>query len=468
VVQSLSGFPEWLPAQRIIEQQALDTLRSAFELHGFVGIETRAVEPLGQLLHQGEIDKEVYLLNRLQADAAELKRDERTLGLHYDLTVPFARYVVENAGHLEFPFRRYQLQKAWRGERPQEGRYREFNQADIDVVGVDELPLHYDVELVEVMAEALGRLPLPPVRMLINNRKLVQGFYAGLEIADIPAVLRAVDKLDKIGPGKVGQLLELSGLSAAQIRACLELAVLSGPDESVVDAVSALGVSSPELSAGLAELATVLQGTRALQRPGFTVQAALKVARGLDYYTGTVYETEMMGYESLGSICSGGRYDALARSGRTTYPGVGLSFGVSRTFGTLLGRGELLASRSTPSCVLIAVASDESREHSVAIARALRARGIACEVAPAAQKPGRQIRFAQRRGIPYVWFPAELTPQGQQAVRDIRTGTQIPADPQQWQPDAADRKPSVTFPGGALRPATGPGSAADSNPAVFG
>src|SRR6185369_1699953 len=173
----LSGFPEWLPPQRMIEQFVLDRLRTTFELYGFAPLETRAVEPLDQLLRKGETSKEVYLLRRLQAEGDS---DEDSLGLHFDLTVPFARYVLENAGKLQFPFRRYQIQKVWRGERPQEGRYREFLQADIDIVDRDELPGHYEAEVPLVIGDALGALPIPPVRILVNNRKLAEGFYRGL------------------------------------------------------------------------------------------------------------------------------------------------------------------------------------------------------------------------------------------------------------------------------------------------
>jgi histidyl-tRNA synthetase len=169
----VSGFPELLPAQRMAEQQILDELRRVFELHGFVSVETRAVETVEQLGSKGEVEKEVYVLRRLHADPAEETTDS-TLGLHFDLTVPFARYVLEHAGRLEFPFRRYQIQKAWRGERPQEGRFREFTQADIDVVGRDELPFHHDVEVARVMAEALGSLRfLPRLRIQVNNRRLL-------------------------------------------------------------------------------------------------------------------------------------------------------------------------------------------------------------------------------------------------------------------------------------------------------
>ncbi|GAA4353976.1 histidine--tRNA ligase [Angustibacter luteus] len=442
----LSGYPEWLPAQRAVEQQVVDELRRTFELHGFAGIETRAVEPMAQLLRKGEIDKEVYVVSRLHADAdAQPESDDRRLGLHFDLTVPFARYVLENSGKLQFPFRRYQIQKVWRGERPQEGRYREFCQADIDVVGDGVLPFHHDIEVVEVMAEAMSRLPLPPLRMQVNNRKLVQGFYRGLGVEDVAAVLRAVDKLDKVGPDAVRAALVAEGHSDAVADACLRLAAISGTDAAVVEEVRALGVHSDELDEGLHELATLLDATGG-RRGTVQVVAALKIARGLDYYTGTVMETVMEGYEQLGSISAGGRYDALASDGSTTYPGVGISFGVSRTLGPLLARGVLTGSRSTPSAVLVALASEEARPQARAVAAALRARGIACELAPAAQKYGKQIRQAERRGIPYVWFPAEATADGAPAVRDIRTGEQTGADDASWLPPDADLRPSVIQP----------------------
>src|SRR5919108_4253327 len=192
----ISGFPEWLPEQRLAEQELLDRLRAAFELHGFVPVETRAVERLEHLLKQGETDKEIYVLRRLQAKASE---DDSDLGLHYDLTVPFARYVLERRGQLVFPLRRYQIQKSWRGERPQEGRYREFYQADIDVVGQDSLALAHDAELPRVLHEVLAGLPIPPVRLLVNNRKVLEGAYRAIGVDDVQGALRTVDKLTRLG-----------------------------------------------------------------------------------------------------------------------------------------------------------------------------------------------------------------------------------------------------------------------------
>jgi histidyl-tRNA synthetase len=426
----LSGFPEWLPAERIVEQHVLDTLRQVFELHGFGSLETRAVEPMDQLLRKGEIDKEVYVLRRLHAEEGDAG-----IGLHFDLTVPFARYVLERAGHLEFPYRRYQIQKVWRGERPQDGRYREFTQADIDVIDRDALPFHHEVELPLVVLEALAALPIPPVVMHVNNRKLAEGFYRGVGADDPALVLRAIDKLDKIGPDKVRGLLTESGLSTAGADACLSMASICTPDASFAESVRALGIKDPLLDEGLEELVRVLDAAHA--RAAGRLVADLKIARGLDYYTGTVYETFLTGHEDLGSVCSGGRYDSLASDGKVSYPGVGVSIGVSRILGRVLRGGTLVASRSVPTTVLVAVDDEATRGASDAVAAALRSRGIPTEVAPSAAKFGKQIRHADRRGIPWVWFPGDST------VKDLRTGLQVPADPSAWTPPAEDLRPEI-------------------------
>jgi histidyl-tRNA synthetase len=434
----LSGFPEFLPEERFVEQQVIATLARTFELHGFGNIETRAVEPMDQLLAKGETSKEVYVLRRLQADP---EQGDAGMGLHFDLTVPFARYVLENAGKLEFPFRRYQIQKAWRGERPQEGRFREFTQADIDIVMKDELPFHFDVEVARVMAEALSGLPLPPLTLRVNNRKLIEGFYRGIGAADPQRVITIIDKLDKLPQEKVGELLVSdAGLSDKQAEQCLALATISATDTSFVEAVRALGVEHELLETGLAELSAVMEGCASAQSDRFSIVASLALARGLDYYTGTVFEVFMEGFEFLKSVGGGGRYDALASDGRTTYPGVGLSFGISRSLVPLLARGHLQASRKVPSAVLVALADEESRPASDAIAQQLRASGVPCEVAASAQKFGKQIRYAERRGIPFVWF---TTAEGTHEVKDIRTGEQVAADPATWTPPTEDLRPQV-------------------------
>ena len=450
-LSSLSGFPEWLPAGRVVEQQFIDILRRTFELHGFSGIQTRAVEPLTELTRKGETSKEVYLLSRLQADPGEGggpgADPAKQLGLHFDLTVPFARYVVDNAGILHFPFKRYQIQKVWRGERPQEGRFREFYQVDIDVVGDGSLPLHYDVEVPLIMHEALSALPIPAITIHVSNRKVAQGFYQSVGIEDdrLVEVLRVVDKLDKIGTDAVAvELVETVGITRAQAEAALGLATMTGtdPDQLRARVLAALDGAEPSalLLAGLDELESLLR-VAARRRPGAIV-ADLKIARGLDYYTGTVYESFMAGHEDLGSVCSGGRYDSLASNGKRTFPGVGISIGLSRLLSRVMGAGLIEVTRAVPTAVLVAVTDEEHRAASDAVADTLRERGIAADVAPTAAKFGKQIRFADKRGIPFVWFPGAGT--GADSVKDIRSGEQIDADPATWSPaNEADLAPQI-------------------------
>ncbi|WP_152186314.1 histidine--tRNA ligase [Segeticoccus rhizosphaerae] len=434
-VTPISGFPEWLPDGRIIEQRFLDVIRETFELHGFSSINTRAVEPIERLGAQGEdADKEIYAVSRLAGGEGDAR-----WGLRFDLTVPLARYVLEHAGKLAFPFRRYQIQEVWRGERPQEGRYREFTQADIDVVDVGELSPHFEAEMPLVIADVFRRFPVGDFVIQVNNRKIASGFYQGIGLEDVAGTLRIVDKLDKIGPEKVAALLVEAGATDEQARQCLALAQIRTPDLGFVEAVRALGVEHAELDQGLEALAAVIR-TGMRNAPG-TLVADLRIARGLDYYTGTVYETQLIGHEEWGSFCSGGRYDALASDGKTTYPGVGISIGVTRILGLLIGNGLLSASRSTPAAVLVALNDDESRDAAVSVATALRQRGIACEVAPAASRFGKQIRYAERRGIPFVWFPGRDG--GSDAVKDIRSGEQLDADAATWSPPEEDLVPQV-------------------------
>ncbi|WP_058233883.1 histidine--tRNA ligase [Devriesea agamarum] len=440
-IAPLSGFPEWLPSERAVESHVMDIFRHVSELHGFSGIETRAVEPMSQLLRKGDIDKEVYVLRRLHADPDEAEENalDRQLGLHFDLTVPLARYVLEHRSGLSFPFRRYQIQKVWRGERPQDGRFREFYQADLDVVGENTLPAHVEAEVAVVMADILARLPLPGFTIHVNNRKLSQGFFEALGLSDVGAVLRCLDKLPKIGADAVGTLLaDEAGASESQIALLLEFAAIRTPGTEFVDRVHALGVSGELLDEGLAALSATVSAIDEAA-PGVCV-ADLSIARGLDYYTGTVYETFIHGHEDLGSICSGGRYDQLVSDGSRTYPGVGLSLGLSRLVSRILKADLAAASRPVPTCVLVAVTSEEERPRSARVATMLRSRGIPVEVAPTAAKFGKQIKYADRRGIPFVWFPAAVDAEADAAdeVKDIRSGEQLAADAQSWMPPQED------------------------------
>lgn len=293
------------------------------------------------------------------------------------------------------------------------------------------------LEALEKLHQVIG---LPAVKMHINNRKLSEGFYRGLGIEDTAAVLQRVDKFDKIGGEAVRELLvsEL-GLAADVAGKCVQLASICSEDESFIDQVRALGVRSEMLDEGLDALARVLSAARTYV-PGRMV-ADLKIARGLDYYTGTVYETELIGHESMGSVSSGGRYDALASDGKRAYPGVGISLGLTRLLAPIFGRGELRSTRKVPTCVLVAVDNEDTREIAMKVAAELRSRNIACEVAPKAAKFGKQIRYADKRGIPFVWF-GDVDGQ----VKDIRSGEQIDAKATTWMPSAEDLHPrSVTI-----------------------
>jgi histidyl-tRNA synthetase len=427
----VSGFPELLPEQRLVEQQWIDAIRETFESFGFCSIETPSVEEVEVLVAKGgDADKEIYALRRLHA--TEDDRDAR-VALHYDLTVPLARYVAQHQGELVFPFKRYQIQRAWRGERPQEGRYREFYQCDIDVIGNETISIHFDAELPEIIYEAFRRLGIERVSLHINNRKILEGFYRGLGIEDTVSAIRIVDKLDKIGKDGVRKAMsgELS-LPADQIERCLALASIRTTDSSFVDAVGKLGIKHELLAAGLDELAFVMAHLRHLQSG--LVFADLSIARGFDYYTGTVYESKFVDFPGFPSICSGGRYENLvgAFSGKRL-PGVGMSIGLTRIFHKLLKEGRIETGRKGPTEVLIAYVPGREREEITQAARSLRGRGLKVEMYHEAAKLDTQLRYASRKGIPFVWFVPFAEGQPHE-VKDMRSGTQAPADLAHWMP----------------------------------
>lgn len=426
--KGLSGFPEWLPEQEIVQQTIIAQIRRQFELHGFTPLHTRSLERVEDLVGKGETDKEIYVVRRWAAGTEEA---EASLGLHYDLTVPFARYVSENRGQLTFPFRRYQIQPAWRGERPQLGRFREFLQADVDIIGQGTLDVRYDADLIRLLHDILAALPVPPVKLLVNNRKLLEGFYRGLGIADVTRTLRAIDKLDKMGAEKVTAELQRAGVDDAQIAKCLELAEIETSDTAGLARVRDLGVSHPMLEQGLDEVAQVLTACGGT-RPGAVV-AALRIARGFDYYTGTVVEGVLEGHPELGSVCSGGRYDNLASSGKQALPGVGVSIGVTRLLAYCFHLEVLHPKRKTPARVVILVHTEERRGESDAVARSLRSRGIACLVSDKSSAYGKQISDAERLGVRYVWFPGEA-----HEVKDIVTGEQSGVTLDEWTPTVID------------------------------
>lgn len=429
----VSGFTEWLPDVRALELQWLDHIRRVFESYGFCNIETPAVEVLDVLLAKGETDKEIYTLHRLQSD--ENDKSDARLGLHFDLTVPFARYTAQHFNELTFPFKRYQMQKVWRGERPQEGRAREFYQCDIDVINPENLPIHFDAEIPAVIDEILQGMNIPAYTIYINNRKILLGYVQALGLADqAHAVLRIIDKRDKIGDdGVMRELTHTLKLDADTAKKALALAQIRGNDQSVITQAKALGVSNDLFDQGLDELGYVLNSLQGLV--GDRIVADLSIVRGFDYYTGTVYETKFNDYPDMGTIVAGGRYEDLAGSYiNKKLPGIGISIGLTRLLSILLAKGLVKPIRAARTDVLITQMDDAQRLPALALAKQLRSRGLNVEVYHTTTKIQKQMAYADKKQIPYVWF----MPNGEQTqhqVKDMQAGTQIDANPDLWMPE---------------------------------
>lgn len=421
--KAISGFPEWLPEYRAVEQRWMDHLRKVFESYGYCSLETPAVEELDVLAAKGEVDKEIYVLQRLHSDAND--KGEARLALHFDQTVPMARYVAQHFGELTFPFKRYQTQKVWRGERPQLGRLREFYQCDIDVIAIDNLPLAFDAEMPAVIYEALMGLNIGRVQIRISNRKILLGLVEALGVSDSVYVTRAVDKLEKIGADAVAELLKKeAGLNPADIEEVLKLAAIKGD----ASALAAIKPRNAQMEEGVNELIFVMNNLKDIN-----AIADLSIVRGLDYYTGTVYETALLDIpEFTGSVCSGGRYDDLAGSYINRHlPGVGISIGFTRLFDVLSHYGHIKPGAKTPTQVLVVLPSEERRPQAAATASALRKRGFNVELYHAPQNVKKQMEYANKKGIPFVWFPP-FDDAGKHEIKDMVSGTQSPADPDNW------------------------------------
>jgi histidyl-tRNA synthetase len=412
----VSGFPEWLPEERLVEQKWLDHIRRVFESYGYTNIETPAAEEINVLTAKGETDKEIYTLTRLQADESDTK--EARIGLHFDQTVPLARYTAMHFNELDFPFKRYAMQKVWRGERPQLGRMREFYQCDIDVIHVDHLPLHFDAEMPAVIYEVFKGLDIGRIQIRISNRKILLGLLEALNINDVVPITRTVDKLDKLGKDEVSRLLvKECGLSEEQASCILELVTLQITTQSFdvllhdfiarndVIARSDSDAAIHTMQEGIEELSFILDQLSHL--PEGAVVADLSIVRGLDYYTGTVYETRLLDIpEFTSSVCSGGRYDDLAGSYINKHlPGVGISIGFTRLFDVLRHNGYIKTDKKCPTDILVILPEEDMRTKAQDHAATLRKQGKNVEVYHAPQKIGKQIAYAEKKGIPYVYFP---------------------------------------------------------------
>jgi histidyl-tRNA synthetase len=409
----LSGFPELLPAEQIVFNRCVGIIRDTFERYGFSPIETPAVERKDVLTSKGGNEKEIYALARLSAGPGESA--DTDLALHFDLTVPLARYVALHKDKLVFPFRRYQIQKVWRGERPQAGRYRELYQADIDVIGRGSVSLLADAEMPSIIYEIFRKMEIGPFQIRLNNRRMMQGFLESLALqpAQITETLHAIDDLEKIGRDKVqSAMLNKAALSEEQAGVVLDFISASNEKSNddvlaflreMTDALTESPAGSEKYAQGVNELATVVEAMRSLGVPDEFFKVDLTIIRGLEYYTGTVYETKLFSQPDLGSICSGGRYDDLASFfTNEKLPGVGISIGLSRLVIRLIEKGVLKADVATPAKVLVTTMQPERMNDYLKLAAGLRDAGIATEIFYEKKGLGDQLKYANRKGFAFA------------------------------------------------------------------
>ena len=423
--RTLSGFMELLPDKQVIFENMMDKLRKSYALYGFTPLDTPLIEASEVLLAKGggETEKQIY----------RFTKGDNDLSLRFDLTVPLAKYVALNYGQLTFPFRRFQIGKVYRGERAQRGRFREFYQADIDMIGDGSLDIVNEAEIPSVIYKTFTSLGLRHFVIRVNNRKILNGFYAmlGLTVKS-GEIMRTVDKIDKIGPEKVRDILTGDvGVNRSDADEILRFIAIRGTNDGVLAARENYRGKNETFDLGLDELNTVTRYLGAFGVPEENFQVDLTIARGLDYYTGTVYETTMTDHPEIGSICSGGRYDDLA--GYYTdkkLPGVGISIGLSRLFFVLEEQGYLNDALITAPADVLVLPMTASLDEAITLATSLRAQGVRTQVYFEQKKFKAKMSYANKAGIPYVIFLGEdEIREGRVTVKDMRTGEQTSVSP---------------------------------------
>ena len=425
--RTLSGFMELLPAPQQQMERIMEVLRRTYSLYGFTPLDTPVIESSDVLLAKGggETEKQIYRFQKGDAD----------LSLRFDLTVPLAKYVALHYNDLTFPFRRYQIGKVYRGERAQRGRFREFYQADIDIIGDGKLSIVNEAEIPSIIYKTFSTLGLKRFQIRVNNRKILNGFYAMLGLTEKSGdIMRTVDKLDKIGPEKVKAILmdEEIALSEEQASEILKFIAITGTNEEVLAALEGYQNRNEVFDEGLTELNTVVKYLAAFGVPAENFAVDLTIARGLDYYTGTVYETTLLDHPEIGSVCSGGRYDNLAEYYTDKQlPGVGISIGLTRLFYVLGEQGMLNPDLPTaPADVLILPMTDDLSA-AISLATQLRENGIRAQIHGENKKFKQKISYADKLGIPYVIFLGEdEINAGVVACKDMATGEQTKLEPE--------------------------------------
>lgn len=418
--RTLSGFMELLPARQIQMERVMSVLRETYALYGFYPLDTPLIESSEVLLAKGggETEKQIYRFTKGDSD----------LSLRFDLTVPLAKYVAQNYGQLTFPFRRFQIGKVYRGERAQRGRFREFYQADIDVIGDGQLDIINEAEVPSIIYKTFTELGLRRFKIRINNRKVLNGLFAILGLAEKAGdVMRTIDKLEKIGEDKVKEILSQDfGVDAAVAAELLTFIATPGGTAGILAALEGYKGRNEVFDEGASELATVANYMEAFGVPADHFEIDLTIARGLDYYTGTVYETAMLDHPEIGSICSGGRYDNLAEYYTDKkLPGVGISIGLTRLFYVLGEQGYLNDEQPCAPADVIILPMTDDLAPAIALATGLRSEGIRVQLHCEKKKFKAKIGYADKLGIPYVIFLGEdEIAQGVVAVKDMVTGEQ--------------------------------------------
>ena len=424
---TLSGFMELLPAPQSQMEAMMEILRKTYSLYGFCALDTPAIEAADVLLAKGggETEKQIYRFQKGDSD----------LALRFDLTVPLAKYVALHYNELSFPFRRYQIGKVYRGERAQRGRFREFYQADIDIIGDGKLSIVNEAEIPSIIYRTFTAMGLRRFQIRVNNRKILNGFYAMLGLTEKSGdIMRTVDKLDKIGAENVRKcLLEDCGLTDAEADEILRFIAITGKNAEVLAALEGYRGRNETFDLGLDELTTVAKYLSAFGVPEENFAVDLTIARGLDYYTGTVYETTLLDHPEIGSVCSGGRYDNLAGYYTTQQlPGVGISIGLTRLFYVLSEQGMLNEARSTAPADVLILPMTEDLENAVALATRLREQGIRTQLYAEQRKFKAKIQYADKLGIPYAVFLGEDEIRaGVVSLKDLRKGEQVTVSPEE-------------------------------------
>lgn len=417
--RTLSGFMELLPKEQMLFEEMVSILKETYSLYGFSPLDTPLIEASDVLLAKGggETEKQIYRFTKGDSD----------LSLRFDLTVPLARYVAQHSAELTFPFRRYQIGKVYRGERAQRGRFREFYQADIDIIGDEKLDIMNEAEIPSIIYRAFTKLGLRRFRIRINNRKILNGFFAILGLSEIaPEIMRTIDKLEKIGAEKVTAMLLEMGVSNENAAKIIEFIGTTGDSAAVIESLNKYKGQNELFDLGASELETVVTNMRGFGVPDDFFTVDLTIARGLDYYTGTVYETVMLDHPEIGSVCSGGRYDNLAEYYTDRkLPGVGISIGLTRLF-FVLGDRNLLNPEypASVSDVLIIPMTDDMAP-AVKLATEFRENGVRAQIYTEKKKFKAKIGYADKLNIPYAVFLGEdEIANGSATVKNMKTGEQ--------------------------------------------